>query len=179
LEAASSKLIQRKLNQKSERDLMHTRIAQLAGVVNTKFDKISDEIRAKVEGCRASVDRSSSSSAHYFRSQIVELARKRGYWADLREPWDWVRLQLRDGGVTNLAVVFHFIGNPSPGACVAAAIMDYRSSGDAEFFAEMIPLDAEPLVLYPAEDTAAQQKRFEQWLDEVTRTSLAVWINYL
>jgi len=179
LEAASSKLVQRKTNQKSERDLMRTRIAQLAGVVNTRFGKTSDEVRNKVEGCRASVDRSSSSSAHYFRSQILELARKRGYWADLREPWDWVRLQLRDGGITDLVVVLHFIGNPSPGACVAAAIMGHRASKDAEFFAEMISLDAEPLVLWPAEDAAAQQKRFEQWLDEITRTSLAVWINYL
>ncbi|HWO21980.1 MAG TPA: Fic family protein [Kofleriaceae bacterium] len=179
LEAASSKLIQRQTNQRSERALMRTRIAQLIEIVNTKFARTSEDVKNKVQGCHASVDRSSTASAHYFRAQIVELTRKRGYWADLREPWDWVRLQLRDGGLTDFVVVLHFIGNPSPGACVAAAIMSHRPTGDEEFFAEMIPLDAEPLVLYPAEEIAAQQKRFEQWLDEITRTSLAVWINYL
>jgi hypothetical protein len=158
---------------------MRERLARLAGEVSAKFARTSDEVRDKVEGCRASVDRSSADTAHYFQSQIGELARKRGYWADLRESWDWVRLQLQDGGITDLVVVLHFIGNPSPGACVAAAFMEHRATQGGEFLAEMIPLDTEPLVLYPAEEMLAQQKRFEHWLDEITRTSLAVWVRYL
>lgn len=179
LEAASEKLAQRKTNQKRERELMSARLVHLAGVVNASFEKTARELRSKVAECRTSVERSSASTAHYFRAQIAELARQRGYWADLRESWDWVRLQLRDGGITDLVVALHFIGNPSPGACVAAAFMGHRATQEDELLAELIPLDSEPLVLYPDEEAAPQQKRFEHWLDEIVRTALAVWIKYL
>jgi Fic family protein len=178
-EAASAKLLQRKTSQKSERELMHRRMGQLIEIADTSFDKTSKDLRAKVTGCRASVDRSTAETAHYFRRQLVQLAKQREYWADLREPWDWARLHLRDGGITDLVVAIHFIGNPSPGACVAVAFMGYRATQEKEFFTDMTPLDTEPLVLYPTEDEAAQRGRFEHWLDEITRTSLAIWIKYL
>ena len=123
--------------------------------------------------------REGGATAHYFRGQIVKIAKQRGYWADLREPWEWVRLQLRDGGITDLVVALHFIGNPSPGACVAAAFMEHRATREDEFLAEMIPLDTETLVLYPAEESAPQSERFESWLEQIIKTSLAVWIKYL
>lgn len=179
LEAASAKIVQRKTSQNNERDLMRARMTQLAGLVNTNFNKTAGDVREKVEGCQASVERASEATAHYFHGQIVELAKQRGYWADLREPWDWVRLQLRDGGVTDLVVVLHFIGNPSPGACVAAAFMGHRATREDKLPFEMIALDTEPLVLYPAEEATPQSGRFESWLEEITKTSLAAWIKYL
>lgn len=179
LEAASAKIVQRRTSQKNERDLMRSRMGQLAGLANAQFDKTASDVRNKVDGCRASVDRSSTNTGHYFRAQIVELAKQRGYWADLREPWEWIRLKLRDGGITDLVLVIHFIGNPSPGACVATAFMGHRTTPEDEFLAEVIPLDTETLVLYPAEDTAVQRKRFESWLEGITKTALAIWIKYL
>jgi Fic family protein len=179
LEAASAKIAQRKTSQKNERDLMRARMAQLAGLVNTEFNKTAGEVREKVEGCQTSVARTSTATAHYFRGQIVKIAKQRGYWADLREPWEWGRLQLRDGGITDLVVVLHFIGNPSPGACVAAAFMEHRATEEDELLSEMIPLDTETLVLYPAEESAPQIGRLESWLEQIIKASLAVWIKYL
>ncbi|HEX4420151.1 MAG TPA: Fic family protein [Kofleriaceae bacterium] len=179
LEAANAKISQRKTDQKTERDLMHGRITGLAGLMNTIFRKTADDVKQRVEGCQASVTRVSTETAHYFRGQIVQLAKQRGYWADLREPWEWARLQLRDGGITDLVVVLHFIGNPSPGACVAAAFLEHRATREDEFRAEVIPLDTETLVLYPAEQSAPQSQRFESWLEDITKTALAAWIKYL
>jgi hypothetical protein len=179
LEAANAKVVQRRTGQKKERDLMRERMTQLARATHTKFDEVARDVRVKVEGSRASVERSTAASAHFFRRQIVELARQRGYWADVREPWEWVRLQLCDGGVTDLVLVLHFIGNPSPGACVAAAFMGHRATPEDEFLADLISIDTEPLVLYPAEDTGQQLERFESWLAEITRSSIAIWVKYL
>lgn len=179
LAAASAKLAQRKTSQKNERDVMRARLARLAGLVHTTFNKTAGDVRAKLEGCQTSVTRSSTATAHSVRGQIVTLAKQRGYWADLREPWEWVRLQLRDGGITDLVVVLHFIGNPSPGACVATAFMEHRTIREDELRAEMIPLDTETLVLYPAEEATPQGGRFASWLEEITRAALAVWIKYL
>jgi fido (protein-threonine AMPylation protein) len=179
LEAASAKIAQRKTSQKAERDLMRARMAQLADLVSTSFHKTAGDVREKVEGSQSFVTRTSTATAHHFRGQIVKLAKQRGYWADLREPWEWVRLQLRDGGITDLVVVLHFIGNPSPGACVAAAFMEHRATREDEFLSEMILLDTETLVLYPAEEAAPQSGRFESWLEQITKTSLAAWIKYL
>jgi Fic family protein len=179
LEAANAKLTQRKTGQRIERDLMRARIAQLADVVYTTFRKTADDVQNQVEGCQASVTRTSTATAHYFRGQIVKLAKQREYWADLREPWEWGRLELRDGGITDLVVVLHFIGNPSPGACVAAAFMEHRATREDEFLAEVIPLDTETLVLYPAEEAMTQSKRFASWLEDITKIALATWIKYL
>jgi hypothetical protein len=152
---------------------------QLAQVVEAKFTKTANDVEEQVEGCRALVENTTPQKAHYFRGQIVKLARQRGYWADLREPWDWVRLQLRDGGITDLVVVLHFIGNPSPGACVALAFLGHRATKEDEAFTEITSVETETMVLYPAEEPAAQTARFEAWLEQVLKTSLAIWIKYL
>jgi hypothetical protein len=149
---------------------MRARMIQLAARVSTKLDTVAAGVRDKVEGCEAAVDCTSTTTVHRFRSQIVEIAKQRGYWADLREPWEWVRLQLRDGGTTDVVVAVHFIGNPSPGACAAVAFMKHRAIDEDELRSERIPIDTETLVLYPAKEPASQRARLAAWLGEIVQS---------
>jgi len=48
--------------------------------------------------------------------------------------------------------------------------MEHRATREDEFLAEVIPLDTETLVLYPAEQSAPQSQRFESWLEDITKT---------
>jgi Fic family protein len=179
LAAAKSKVDDRSKTQVKEREKMRGRIAQLANAGKQRLDKAANEIKAQVPGCRAVIRKTSGETAHYFRAQIVETAKRGGYWADLHEPWEWVRLQITDGGITDIVVVLHFTGNPSPGACIATAFMGHRSKHEDEFGAELLPLDPETLLLYPTEADDAQSSRFSAWLETTLKQALAVWVRYL
>ncbi|MCC6555425.1 MAG: hypothetical protein IT372_20895 [Polyangiaceae bacterium] len=95
----------------------------------------------------------------------------------------WVRLQLRDGGVTDVVIVWHFIGNPSPGSAVAVVFVQHRTSNvsdeDGATSPTTIPLDVDPLTLFPDEEEAAQQQRFKDWLLSALKRALEVWVRLL
>jgi hypothetical protein len=62
---------------------------------------------------------------------------------------------------------------------VATAFMGHRSKREDDFGAEVLPLDPDPLILYPAEAEDTQKSRFAAWLEETLKKALAVWIRYL
>lgn len=124
--------------------------------------------------------RSSSRDQHrWYRKQIIQIAGRHDYWADLHETRRWARLELRNGGRTELVVVLHFVGNPTSGGAVAVAFVDHREQG--ETLGERPPVDtaAEPLLLAPKEDAGMQEKRFLDWLERAIVQGLAIWVRYL
>lgn len=179
LAAAKSKIAERASQDAADKERMRERIQGLARICQDRFNQANEEIKAaQIPECATRISKSEDGTAHYFRAQIVELARKGSYWADLHEPWEWVRLQLRDGGITDIVVVFHFTGNPSPGTSAAAAFMSHRSKQD-EAFQGLLPLEHEALLLYPTETEDGQSRRFANWLEMALKKALAVWIRYL
>ncbi len=98
---------------------------------------------------------------------------------DLNEPRDWVRLQLRDGGVTDIVVACHFVGNPSPGAGVAVVFVEHRDLDEPAGTNAPMSAAADPLTLLADEDEAAQRRRFVVWLEQARITALAQWTRFL
>jgi hypothetical protein len=180
LAAAKDKVAQRADQGAVERAGMRSRLGGLADRCRERFERAREEIQAtRIPGCAVRVTRSDGTSAHYFRRQIIETARKGEYWADMHEPWEWARLQVSNGGFTDVVVAFHFVGNPSPGACVAAMFMEHRSREDDQSDRELLTLDQEALFLFPNEAEDAQVKRLNGWLEIALRKALAVWVRYL
>ena len=179
LAAAKSKIEDRRKVDVKERERMRLRISQLATVCMDRLEKAAGEIRSQVPGCKSKTEKTAEKTTHYFRNQIVETAKRGDYWADLHEPWQWARLQITNGGVTDIVVVLHFTGNPSPGACIATAFMRHRSKKEDDFGGETLPLDPETLLLYPTEADDAQTNRFTAWLEITLKKALAVWVRYL
>ncbi len=158
---------------------MRGRFLALKQRASERFEHVAAMVRSELLGASASVQNSSEETAHYFKAQIIEQAKQSGYWADLRNPWEWVRVQLIDGGVTDVVVVLHFVGNPSPGVATAIAFVAHRADKAERAFEDIAPLDIEPLALYPDENAAPQAERFDQWLSEVERKAVALWVRYL
>lgn len=125
------------------------------------------------------VQRSEAKSRHYFRAQLLELGRTHDYWADLNEHRDWVRLQLRDGGVTDIVVAVHLIGNPSPGAAVAVVFLEHRDRDEPAGSHAPMTVAAEPLLLSADENEQAQRDRFRAWLEAARNAALAQWTKFL
>jgi hypothetical protein len=179
LAAARSKIDERNHTQVKDRERMRGRLSALAGTGKLRLDQASQEITGKVPGCVAKTSIVTADTAHYFRKQIVDIAKREEYWADLREAWQWIRLQIVDGGVTDIVVVLHFTGNPSPGSCVATAFVEHRAKHEDEFGSDILPLEIDSLFLYPTEVEQAQTTRFSAWLEEALKKALAVWVRYL
>lgn len=181
--AARRKLEARSLKVEEGKERMNQRIQRLVEQARRLLEPEARKIQQGVEGIHAAVQVSTAEKEHWFRTQVVEQARRHSYWADLRETRRWVRLQLRDGGLTDMVVVWHFIGNPSPGSAVAAVFVQHRGlkTGDEDGATSpsTIPLDVDPLTLFPDEDDAQQQQRFSDWLLAALRRALEVWIRLL
>jgi hypothetical protein len=110
---------------------------------------------------------------------LLELGRSHDYWVDLNEHRDWARLQLRDGGVTDIVVAAHLIGNPSPGAGVAVVFVEHRDLDEPAGSHAPMTVAAEPLLLSADEDEQAQRHRFRTWLEAARNTALAQWTKFL
>ena len=98
---------------------------------------------------------------------------------DINEHRDWVRLQLLDGGVTDIVVACHFIGRAATGVGVAVVFIEHRDHGEragqnAPMVSATRPFD---LVVY--EDAAQQRVRFLDWLDGAINAALAQWTRFL
>jgi len=181
LAAATSKVLEREQTEVATRQVMAGRINALAALAAREMKKTGDKTKAQVPGVTARTELHGPTTAHYFRAQVTDLARKHGYWADLREPRSWARLQLRDGGITDVVVALHFVGNPSPGVCVSAMFLEHRDQSDPKELSEvgLVDLGVEPLLLAADEDERAQRERFLKWLADGQIRALAQWTKYL
>ncbi len=180
LAAAQQKRQRRAEASATEREVLRTRMTRLIESAVTLLNATASTVVKQVTGIRAQpVQRSDLTTRSWFRGQLAQLAQEHGYWADLNEPREWARLQLRDGGVTDIVVACHFIGNPSPGAGVAVIFVEHRDRDEAAGAHVPMSAAAEPLLLSAEEDETAQNHRFLQWLEQARNTALAQWTKFL
>ncbi|MBI5361749.1 MAG: Fic family protein [Planctomycetes bacterium] len=175
-EAAQRKREHRSKTDAETRSMMRARLHALAASALEELRKVGKEAESRLRGVKSDTQTSDASNQHYWRQQIVDMAKRRKYWVDFGEERCWARLQLRDGGITDLVIVMHFVGNPSPGTCLAAAFLQHRDSTAQETTTgEFTLLPQEPLLLVPDEDEALQASRYARWLDETIVVALTEW----
>lgn len=180
LAAAVEKRLRRAESSAQERATLKVRMAALMSEACRVLDEAGAEVRNHVAGIKVPpVRRAEEDSRHFFRSQLLQLGEQHGYWVDMNEARDWVQLQLRDGGVTDIVVACHFIGNPSPGAGVAVVFVQHRSKEERAGSYAPMSVAADPLTLLCDEDPAAQRHRFLTWLEVARNTALAQWTKFL
>jgi fido (protein-threonine AMPylation protein) len=180
LAAARAKREQRRDEAAQSRTLLNQRMRVLLDEVENVFETVRREVLAGVPGVKSpKVVRCAADSRHFFRQQLIELGDKNGYWVDFNEPRDWVRLKLVDGGVTDIVIATHFIGNPSPGAAIAIAFVEHRDKDEPVGTNAPLDVASEPLLLVADEEEAAQRVRFLAWLDKARLQALAQWTRFL
>ena len=180
LAAAAHKRARRSEWAMAERQLLRERLTALFDDAQSAWTDIGAKIREQVGGIDVRpIERADAANRHWFRSQLMEFGRRHEYWVDLNEHRDWVRLQLRDGGVTDIVVAAHLIGNPSPGAGVAVVFLEHRDLDEPADSPAAMMVAAEPLLLSADEDEQAQLHRFRTWLDAARNTALAQWTKFL
>ena len=185
LQAARAKVRDRAENESDGRRIMEGRIRRLANEVRGTFQAdYIPRIQASVPGIQAKAEVATASNEYWYRSQIVQVAKNRHYWADLHEARTWAKLRLRDGGNTDLVVSLHFAGNPSPGACMGVLFLVHSDRqvvdpAAPEVGRELVHLPIEPITLVSEEEEEEQRSRFHRWLERGVPQGLAQWAQYL
>jgi len=180
LAAAKRKVQDREAITVPLREEMRTRLAKYAKFTEYAFEEARTELSAAIPKIEARISKADDQTAHYFFAQTIEIARRGQYWADMNEPRHWVRLQLRNGGVTDVIVILHFVGNPAPGSCMASIFLEHRGNlAEATGAVPLARLPVEPLLLTVEEAYEAQSLRFTDWVKQATVQALAEWTRYL
>lgn len=117
--------------------------------------------------------------ASYYRQQIVQVARRLKYYANLSAYRHWVALRLRVNGVsTHLIVSFHEVGRDATEVFAASAFGFRRMLNDEtgeSSWDGLQPL-SEDLFTFTFQDPLPDlEARLTVWVDEVMRLGLMYW----
>ena len=106
-------------------------------------------------------------NSHYYRIQIVDVAKQLGYYADTRTHRSWVRLSMRDGITGILLVAFHGLGQEFNGllACSAIWFERVQSEEGGPESTNAVSLANEEFVINYKEPLNFAEERFDVWLD--------------
>lgn len=146
-----------------------------------QLQKVRTEIEWGLGGgdspVKVAVDRSTEATDHYFRKQIVDMAKKNHYFADTRTYKSWVRLRLREERQTEIVVSFHSLGLDFVGVLVASAFIEHRDRTEEGEAVVDGPYALAPDVFQFVYNEQAQEvtQRFEHWLEEVVLVGLDQW----
>ena len=142
------------------------------------WEQTGADVQARMPGIRTRVLRADGSLFGLYRARVESIARHHTYVVDPRARQDWTLLQLADGGLTDLVLACHLIGNPSPGAAVAVLFVEHRDH-DAPPGAAATEAIAEPFLFSIEEDPPRLRHRFLAWLEQARLSALAQWVKYL
>lgn len=138
---------------------------------------LDQELKELSEDYISTVDQNDQNTDFWFRKQIIETAKKLGYYADTRTYRSWVRLKIKEERQAELVFAFHALGVEFLGIMAASAFMEYRdrSEGQEPTLEGPYVICKEVFQFSYNENQTAVEKRFGQWLNEVTLTGLDQW----
>lgn len=146
--------------------------------IEDRLKRISENIAEALQktdiNSTAFVTRSNSGNDYYFRSQVIENARKNiGYFADTREYRSWVALNLRWSRRGQLVFAIHGIGRPFNGSLICAPFLEFKDlDEDGEMRTSLIPIVEEGFVFFYNENLDRLLSRFRPWRESVIKVSI-------
>lgn len=150
--------------------LTYQRLKTLAAELTTELRLIDSTYSARALA-------STGNSDHWFRTQIIETARKLGYFADTRTYRQWVKLRIREERQADLVFSFHALGVEFLGSMAVSAFMEFRDKDEETRVQVGGPYQASSEVFQFSynEDKQRVILRFEKWLNQALIAGLDQW----
>ncbi len=160
---------------------------QLVAVVCQRFEQIAQQIRLQFqqagydETLRVSAECGpmGSANAGYYRKQIIDVAKRLSYYANLSGYKAWAKLNIRVKGITTVLIVsFHELGTLSSDVLVVSAFAFRRSVNDESGESEWGDLEvlSDSTLTFTFQDSVDKLKpRVATWIDEIIRIGLIYW----
>jgi Fic family protein len=159
----------------------------LHNIVSERISKISQNLDKELSGVtppgqneyhtRFTAAGNDSIDRHYFYRQIVEIAKKFKYLANLDTFRSWSRLNIHTKTCFEFIISIHGYGSGNNGIMVASAfssIRVQRDEGGTELV-NTIPVCLDLFQFNYAESLENIKKRFEEWLESTIAIALAEW----
>ena len=158
---------------------------RLCDSAKRRIEEVRDELTREMEpllrGATFFVDDAEDHGerSHYFRSQIVEAARKLDYFANMETYRSWTRLVIRsvDHDQSELLVAFHGIGQEFQGvlACSAVCFQRVATGAGERQVASVEPVSEDVFQINYKEPFAEAEPRFMPWLERSMIRALDLW----
>lgn len=154
-------------------NLAKKRAAEASELVGKTLKKIDKDFAAWCDGAR-----NDSPKDDYFHFQIVEAAKKYGYFANTRTYRSWARLAIVTQLQTEILLSFHCLGPEFRGVMVCSALSYRRESTGENGPAQVSAIDLvaeEPFQFNYNDNVDVLLVRFDKWLNTTLTTALDIW----
>jgi len=142
-------------------------------LVNAQLIKIDREFKSWCDGAA-----NDSKKDDYFHYQLIEAAKRYGYFANTRTYRAWVRLAIKTQSQTDILLAFHSLGPDFRGVMVCSALTYRREkAGEASdtLVSDVDVLSDTPFQFNYNDHREVLTTRFGKWLDQVVTVGLDRW----
>lgn len=153
----------------------------VAEVTHDELRKVAKSLNETVKGVDlrygAQVERSTEDTDHWFRRQIIAVAKTLEYYADTRTYRSWVRLKIREEQQADLVVSAHSLGVEFVGVIAVSAFIEFKDRGEEGDIAteEPLALCSDVFQFTYREGQEAVLARYRTWLQGVILLGLDQW----
>ena len=155
----------------------------LRSVVEQRLKEVADELNQEVFAlldratCFADGEVDGGPRSHFYRYQIVETAKRLGYFAGTRTYRSWARLVMRNSMQTEILVAFHGIGHEFQGviACSSTWFQRMETDEGEREIGRVTPIVDEVFQINYKEDLDDTEARFKDWLEGAIVRGLKLW----
>ncbi len=158
------------------RNISNERINFIAKSLNESLREVTPPNQPAYHA-RSNTAENESNERHYFHGQIVDIARKFDYYANLNRYRSWSRLLIQTKECFEFVVSFHGYGHGNNGIMVASAFTSIRvpkEEGGNEL-ANTNPACLDLFQFNYAESPENIEQRFREWLESSMTIALAEW----
>lgn len=148
------------------------RMNEIAHEVTAVVRDERPEYRAYVSAAKRTDER----AGQYNRYQIVECAKKIGYFANLKTHPSYAELVIDANSWIGVLVAFHGVG-PGWYGLMGAVAMAYRkeTSGDSRLVVDVQPLCQEPFEILYSADVYEVERTYRKWFEQAMVEGLRYW----
>jgi len=181
--AARQTILSRKLAETQKLEITKQNARALHVYTNEKLESIAAKLRADVGSLspdyhfRVDSEINEGNRRHYFKGQVIEVAKTLDYWANATLYHDWTRLILKSDDQSEILISLHGIGTEYRGV-LAGSVGIFRrietEEGDRETTKAVAACDAFFQLNY-LEDFDDIRARFESWLESSLARALGIW----
>ncbi len=152
----------------------------------SKFDEVRSGLERRIDTTisdrRIFVDTGYDYSEQrgWYRYQVVDTARQLGYFANMRDFHEWVRLAfVTESGRSEILLSFHTVGHDYRGVIGASMCFYRRQRADGEGIEQQVielqTVSADLFQVNYKEDVEAAERRFGPWLEKALVMGLDQW----
>lgn len=155
-------------------------------IVISAVESIANDIQqillSELPGSDVRVERSGTDQQHFFKRQLVEIARREGYYGDFETIHRWVRLRLQrpaesqaDITVNEIVISLHSLGRQFNGVLILSAYFATRMLDEANHSVTLDPksIADRSLTFSYRESKANVAERVREWTSRVLDMGLA------